>query len=78
MFKVGDIVTIRKDLIIEKSYGSYMFVWSMREGLGKKLKIKSIDYEGYNLEGFSTSIVWTSEMFEEGYTPKRLKEVKYL
>lgn len=69
-FHPGDVVTIRKDLVVGKQY--YMddgttrdtFVPSMRWFLGKKCEITDVtDRWKYRIKGSNEN--WTDRMFEE-------------
>ena len=64
-YKVGDVVTVRNDLVIDKFYGEELFVIEMNCMKGKKVTIKNIEKHGYRICecGFN----WTDEMFEETF-----------
>lgn len=71
-FNVGDIVTIRGDLIPYKEYGSHVFVRSMSSYCGIKAKITHVLKDGeYIIDNDIWS--WTEEMFEEGKEEKEMK-----
>ena len=64
-YKVGDVVTVRKDLVIDKLYGEDMFVEEMNCMKGKKVTIEDVDDCSCRICecGFN----WTDEMFEETF-----------
>lgn len=63
-YKVGDKVRIRKDLIIDKVYGTQAFVSDMNKYLGKETTIRQVYDEDYALEIDKGSWYWTDEMLE--------------
>jgi hypothetical protein len=67
MFKVGDVVRVRKDLEVGKKYGSLLLHGFMRYFIGKEVKIidsnKHKQYKCYN-EKFKEFYFFTSEMLE--------------
>lgn len=71
--KVGDTVTIRKDLKVDKMYGECPFVRSMMNYLGKEAKIEDIGNISYALNIGNKYWLWTDEMFED----KPVKVNKY-
>ena len=65
MFKVGDKVKIRKDLVEDKLYGGVDFIFPMMEYLGKEATITDIDIDGHlSLDVDSEYFYWSTEMFE--------------
>ena len=64
MVKVGDIVTVRKDLVIGEIYGNQSFVYEMDRHRGFQLTISYIQDNGcmYVKEA---AWIWTEEMFEK-------------
>ena len=66
-YKIGDKVTIRKDLVVNRQYGTDKFVPSMQEYLGATTTIIGYneEMEWYFLEIDDESWNWTSEMFEK-------------
>lgn len=69
MLKVGDKVTIRKDLIVGEDYGEIDFVSNMQDYLNKKAIITEVkvDIEGevfYCLDVDGEQWMWSEEMFE--------------
>ena len=66
-YKVGDVVTVRKDLVIDEFYGEDQFVEDMECMKGEKVTIKTVigekGYEIYEHDYFC----WTDEMFEETF-----------
>jgi len=64
-FKVGDSVTIRKDLIIGKKYNKYIsFVDRMMDYKGKKTTIKKIDRGHITLAIDGGYWNWAEDMLE--------------
>lgn len=66
MFKVGDIVRVRKGLVGNKWYGDVMFQSHMKRLCGKKMEVKAIlsgDYICYS-DKFKETRCLTSEMLE--------------
>jgi len=64
-YNVGDIVTIRKYLIINENYGDLTFVDNMINYLGKKVEISYVDDdETYKLKDIDY-YWWSDEMFED-------------
>ena len=49
-YKVGDKVRVRKDLVVGKSYGGYVFTRSMEEFKGEIVTIESVDGNHYYIE----------------------------
>lgn len=81
-FKVGDTVTVRNDLVSGEEYfmknseRSDTFMEEMRNWMGKKVVILSVDESGeyyITANGYSDGGVdwcWTDEMFEECFENK--------
>jgi hypothetical protein len=63
MFKVGDKVRIRKDLIIGNEYGGLDFLKSMDMSKGKTVTITHIT-EGGNYDVKENYFTWSGEMLE--------------
>ena len=79
MYKEGDIIKVRDNLIVNKHYGECLFVAPMLPMLGKEVKItKSIiinsqsvsEYRRYRISG--NDYYWSAEMFES-VKPKLFK-----
>ena len=65
MFKVGDKVKIRKDLVAGKVYGGVDFIPPMVEFLDKEATITDKDYDGdFSLDIDDEDFYWSAEMFE--------------
>jgi hypothetical protein len=68
-YKVGDKVKIREDLVVDKEYGSQVFVDSMEKYKGKIVTINRVIIEdGYNKECYMINEYpwcWTDEMLED-------------
>ena len=64
-YKVGDKVTIKKDLKFDEGNKKTRAITGMLEYAGESFTIKSVEEwaDGYRLEG--VSFYWTDEMFEE-------------
>lgn len=69
--KVGDKVTIRKDLKVGRQYQNLTFVQSMKEYLGKTAMIEAIFPNSYSLNDIAC--LWTDEMFEDEEIKKEYK-----
>ena len=65
-YKVGDKVRVRKDMVVDKKYGTQVFVDGMRELRGKIVNIKCVADSFYRIEEDKNicSYNWTDEMFE--------------
>ena len=63
--KVGDKVRIRKDLEVDKMYGSDYVIPEMVEWLGKIATISIVGGDYYNLDVDGGQWCWTDEMLEE-------------
>ena len=76
MYKVGDKVTIRRDLQSGKQYGCLDFYGSyMGKLLGEQVTIKNVDTSDntYKIEGDPERSWWSSEMFENNPSNKLFK-----
>ena len=72
MFKVGDIVRVRKGLKGDKGYGGIMFQSHMEHLCGEKMEVKTIisgDYICYS-DKFKETRCLSLEMLEEKPVPK--------
>ena len=66
MFKVGDKVKIRTDLVSNELYDSLVFTKEMMEFCGRKAEIVEVDEDGdYRIDLDEESWIWTDAMFEE-------------
>ena len=68
-FRVGDIVRVRKDLIVNRRYGDWDFVLIMKKFLGRCVTISGVFSNYYticddNVGCGSFGLVWTDAMFE--------------
>ena len=65
-FKVGDKVRVRKDLEVDEDYGSFTFVKTMEEHMGKVVTIFGINPQAiaYDIEEDGGDAYWTDEMLE--------------
>ena len=65
-FKVGDKVRVREDLEVDEDYGSFSFVKTMEERLGKVVTIFGINphAEAYDIAEDGAEAYWTDEMLE--------------
>lgn len=65
-YKVGDKVRVRKDLVVDKDYGTQFFVDGMRKFKGKIVNIKRVEDSFYRIEEDEIvySYNWTDEMLE--------------
>lgn len=76
MYKVGDKVTIRRDLQSGKQYGCLNFHGScMCKFLGEQITISYVDTSDntYIIEGDPEDSWWSSEMFEDNPSNKLFK-----
>lgn len=69
-FKVGDRVRVRKDLVVDQTYGNNIFVESMKKHLGKKAIVRDTRING-NIISIEPCKRFTNEMLEPA--PKREK-----
>ena len=67
-FKVGDKVRVRKDLVLNHTYGNYFFVSIMEKFKGKIVTIISVCNNRYEIEEDNKRCYWTDEMFEPAVT----------
>ena len=63
-YKVGDKVRVRKDLVIDSSYGREDFVEEMKSFIGKVVTISKVIDEEYLILEDDGDYAWTEEMFE--------------
>ena len=63
-FKVGDKVRVRKDLEVDKRYGSHVFVDGMQNYRGKVMEVESIWNDEYYLKETVQDWAFTDEMLE--------------
>lgn len=63
--KLGDKVTVRKDLKTSTIYGNTCATDIMLEHLGKKATITDVLITGYSLDIDDGIFCWADEMFEE-------------
>ena len=65
-FKVGDKVRVKKNLIVGKDYGSFSFVKTMEEHMGKVVTIYGINLQAgaYDIAEDGAEAYWTDEMLE--------------
>lgn len=63
-YKVGDKVRVRKDLVIDSSYGREDFVSEMKQFVGKIVTISKVIDEEYMILEDDGDYAWTEEMFE--------------
>lgn len=73
MFKVGDMVTLRDDLVVGKTYGGLTLLSTMRDDCrGKTLKIKSIEPTAHNTycDVYGSPFTYSVEMFVPYYEMK--------
>lgn len=73
MFNVGDVVTVRSDLVTDQSYGADSFVEEMRCMLGKSVTIKEIYGNKYKIKECGYN--WTNEMFVEYVNETEVKKM---
>lgn len=65
-YKVGDKVRVRKDLVVDESYGDLTFMDSMEQHKGQVVTIESVDSDGdYTLEEDNCDWCWNDEMLED-------------
>ena len=80
LYKVGDKIRIREDLVIDKQYGRETFVGSMIDFRGSVEIIDKINKSYYKLKGDAAGWEgwnWTDEMFDKKYNSrKKLKQRK--
>ena len=69
-YKVGDVVTVRRDLRENEDDGKCFVTYGMLKFRGQKVKIIDVSFWGYSIEG--SSCFWRDYMFEN--VPKELKE----
>lgn len=66
-YKVGDVVQVRSDLKIDRTYGGFYFIDEMEHMLGMSATIKETDICGtfpcYKIK--ESPFCWTDEMFED-------------
>ena len=66
MYKVGDTVKIRDDLIVGKIYHISKFLGVMKEYCRKTAKITKIFEDGsYSIDLDKERFLWVDEMFKE-------------
>lgn len=66
MFKVGDKVKIRTDLVPNELYNSLVFRNEMMEFCGREAEIVEVDEDGdYRIDLDEESWFWTDAMFED-------------
>lgn len=63
-FKIGDKVRVRKDLEVDKSYGSHVFVDCMQKYCGKVMEVESVWNDEYYLKETVQDWAFTDEMLE--------------
>jgi hypothetical protein len=63
-YKVGDKVRVKKDLVIDSSYGREDFVEEMKSFIGKIVTISKVIDEEYMILEDDGDYAWTDEMFE--------------
>ena len=63
-FKVGNKVRVRKDLEVDKRYGSHVFVDGMQKYRGKVMEVESIWNDEYYLKETVQDWAFTDEMLE--------------
>ena len=63
-FKVGNKVRVRKDLEVDKRYGSHVFVDDMQKYRGKVMEVESIWNDEYYLKETVQDWAFTDEMLE--------------
>jgi hypothetical protein len=63
-YKVGDKVRVKKDLVIDSSYGREDFVEEMKSFIGKIVTISKVIDEEYMILEDDGDYAWTEEMFE--------------
>ena len=75
-FKVGDKVRVRKDLEVDKRYGSHVFVDGMQNYRGKVMEVESIWNDEYYLKETVQDWAFTDEMLEPIEDPlvKKIEE----
>lgn len=61
-YKVGDKVVIRDDLVINYTYGGYMWIESMEKFKGKVVTIQNVNNFCYDIEEMHCG--WTDEMIK--------------
>jgi hypothetical protein len=64
-YKVGDKVRVKKDLVIDSSYGREDFVEEMKSFICKIVTISKVIDEEYMILEDDGDYAWTEEMFEE-------------
>ena len=64
-YKVGDKVKVRKDLEVDKRYGTEEFIEEMEEYKGKIVTIDTVNEDDYYIEEDKQSWSWTEEMLED-------------
>lgn len=62
-YNVGDIVKVKEDLKMNQIYGEYYVASDMLKFCGRKVTIKSVEYDSYTI--LESGFYWTDEMFEE-------------
>lgn len=62
-YNVGDIVKVKEDLKMNEIYGEYYVASDMLKFSGRKVTIKSVEYDSYRI--LESGFYWTDEMFEE-------------
>lgn len=76
MYKVGDKVTVRRDLQSGEQYGGLNFYGSyMGEFLGEQVTIRDVDTSDntYKINGDFEGPWWSAEMFEDNPSNKLFK-----
>ena len=76
VFKVGDKVKVREDLVVGNIYGGDSFTIDMADLRGKEVTIKEVEpkFNSYRIK--ETGYNWTDEMFERLAEEPKPKYVK--
>ena len=74
--KVGDKVSVRKDLEVDKRYGSHVFVDGMQKYCGKVMEVESVWNDEYYLKETVQDWAFTGEMLEPIVDPLAEKELE--
>lgn len=66
-YKVGDKVKVREDLVVDKEYGSDVFIEEMEQHKGKTATITLVCHDKYCIDLDEGEWYWTDEMFEDEF-----------
>jgi hypothetical protein len=62
MFNIGDFVTVKDDLILDKIYGTARFIGEMKGSMGNTYEILHIDEDGDFILSFDDFFYFNEKM----------------